>query len=171
MIKDIFKINDFVAIYTDLEAETFGLGMVVAFDDKDVIIGSVDPSGNEDGLILYNVDTICKIEKDTQYCQKIKKLMQSKKTSLATHGFGKKILQELLSLAKDNKKLVEIQLQNSHKSDTVGFVESLDNNVCKIRQFDYLGNEDGCCIFLIEDISSVKYDNRESKDTLLLMDL
>ncbi len=169
MTKNVFKKNDFIAIYTDVDRDSFGLGKVVEVDDNDIIIGSIDPSGLEDGLILYNISTICKIEKNTQYCAKIQKLMQIKNTEFQTYKFeGKSILQELLALAQNNKKFVEIELQNSHESNSFGIVELFDENICKIRQFDNYGEKDGIGILSIEDISSIKYDSLESRAIFLL---
>lgn len=158
------KINDFIAIYTDIDNDSFGLGKVLAIDEFDLIISSVDPYGCEDGLILYNIDSIYKIEKNTQYCEKIKEFMDKKRTELSKYKFGsEKILYELLDLAKKNKKFVDIQLLNYHKSNSFGYVKFFDEDICEIQQIDYYGKEDGICVFSTDDITSVKYDSLEDR--------
>lgn len=170
MNKENFKIDDFVAIYTDLDSECFGVGTVLAIDEKNIIISSVDPYGAEDGLTLYNIETIIKIEKESQYCTKIKNLMKKKQTELERHKFTKgDILQQLLELSKKKEKIVDIKLLNCDKSASVGYVSFLSDDICEIKQIDDYGNEDGACIFSIEDITSIKYNSIENRDIQLLL--
>ena len=169
MKKKDFKINEFIAIYTDIDSEYFGLGNVLAIDDENIIISSVDPSGVEDGMILYRIEDICKIEKETMYCKKIKNLMEKKKTQLNQHKFENgNILYQLLELANDEKKIIDIKLLDYEKACSVGYVSFLCDDTCEIKQIDNLGNEDGVCIFSIEDISSIKYNSIENRDIELL---
>jgi hypothetical protein len=172
MFKNSLKIGEFVSIYTDVEDNSFSLGRILTVSEGEVIIASVDPMGNEDGLALYSLNAITKIEIDSRYAIKIQKLMNSRKTILRDYIFKQEnLLLELLNLSKGNNKLIEIELQNSNLNGPIGVVEYIDERICEIKQFDEYGVADGVCIVLIEDISSVKYDNIELQAILLLSDI
>ncbi|MDR0849917.1 MAG: hypothetical protein LBN07_00320 [Christensenellaceae bacterium] len=172
MKKNDFKKGEFIAIYTDVEGEDWALGEVIAVDDEDVIISSVHPLGLDDGLALYNISIIRKIEKETQYNTKIQKIMKAKNTCLARYNFkSKKILLELLALAKDTKKIISVELQNEESDyEPYGLVESFDDVTCTIKLIDMFGRKDGVSIFSIEDISAIMYNSLKSRDILWLME-
>jgi hypothetical protein len=165
MIKVSINIDDYIEIYTDVESDHFGFGQVVAMSDDDLIIASFDPAGKDDGLILYNFDAICKIQKDTQYAFKIKKLISINGTK--NHNFkfdADNLLKELFEFSQESNKFVEIELQNSNRISAIGSIKYFDETICEINLFDEYGKKDGSCILLIEDISSIKWNSVESQD-------
>lgn len=168
MEKKDFRIGEFISIYTT-ESDRFGLGQIIALDEKNIIISSVDPLGLESGLILYKIEAVIKIEKNDQYSQKIQKLMKLKKTDLFKRDFkSNNLIFELLEIAEKSKKIVSIQLNYSGRSDVVGIVSSLKEDICEIQQIDLLGKADGFCMFSLGDITSIKYDDSEDRDLGLL---
>jgi hypothetical protein len=170
--KDILGKGEFLEIYTDMDSDSFGFGSVVAVDGENAVIANIEPSGEEGGLILYKVDDIFKVAKDTLYCKKMLRLMQAKKTEIPTEAFcGDDLILEILDIAKKNKKPVDIQICNSHKSDLWGFVKAYDKDILEISAVNFSGQADGTLFCRIEDITSIKYNAVEDRDILLFLDL
>ncbi|MDR1940272.1 MAG: hypothetical protein LBQ40_05725 [Clostridiales bacterium] len=171
MNKKALKIGEFVAIYTDLDSENFGVGKIIAVDDDNVIISGVEPTGEESGLTLYKINSIVRIEKHTEYNGKIERFIKLKNVKLFEHEFNSQdILLELLLSAKNNKRIIDVQLLESNKRDVTGIVSNADieQDICEIESVNYFGEPDGVCLFSISDISSIKYGGCENKDIELL---
>ena len=169
MKKENFRINDFIGIYDEVDNDHFGLGKVIALDEENIIISAVDPAGLSSGLALYKIESIYKYEKDTLYCNKIKRLMEYKKSKLMELQFSSNnIALELLEIAKKSKMIVEIELLNSHEGDITGIVCNLNEDVCEIDKIDYLGKNDGKYFINIEDITLIKYNELRNSDLEIL---
>lgn len=172
MNKSSMQVGELVAIYTDIDCNSFGFGKVISINEDDVAISSVNPKGIESGLVLYNFEEICKIEKETPYILKMVKLMDLKKTQLFEPKFvGKNLKNEVLDLAKKNSKLVSIQIWGSHYRDVIGYVEKVTDVICEVKQIDECGNQDGFCTVGIEDISLIAYDDFDYRDLEMLYKL
>lgn len=171
MEKDNFKLDDFIAIYTDVNSGRFGLGKVIALDNNSLLIKSVELDGTEGGIVLYRLNEICMYEKDSLYCQKMHKLMQLKKTKLNINEYVFKsdnIMIELLKLAHEKNVIVDIELMDSHTSNVIGLISSLNDSVCEIQQIDDFGCFDGTCTFSLDIVSGIIFNEIKSKDRQLL---
>lgn len=162
MKKGIVKINDLIAVYTDINSKYFGVGLVLSVNDDFLVLNSVDSFGQEDGLILYRMDEVIKIEKETLYLEKIKSLMEITETTYFEKSPRIDVIL-LLDKAKGENIVVDIQLMQSGQSDVVGFVKEINNDYCVITQIDNMGVKDGECIFDLHYVSSIKYNSRENR--------
>ena len=171
MKKEDFFFNEMIAIYTDTNDEWFGAGRVFKVDDNFLILKAIDPRGLQDGLILYRIGDIVKIERNTLYLQKLEKLMNIKNTNfsdydISTNDFINWFLQE----SKKRNIILNIQLLQSQHCDVMGVVKEINAHSCIIVQFNNIGEFDGECQFALEDISSIKFDSVESRDIKLMID-
>lgn len=170
MKKEDFFLNEMIAVYTDTNDEWFGAGMVFKVDDDFLMLKAIDPTGIQDGLILYCIKDIVKIERNTLYLQKLKKLMNAKNTTfpdykICTDDFVKGLLQE----AKKREIIVCIQLLQSQNCDVMGIVKEINSHSCTILQVNSVAQFDGECQFDLENISSIKFDSNESRDINLMI--
>lgn len=171
MKKEDFSLNEMIAIYTDTDDEWFGAGMVFKVDDNFLILKAIDPTGLQDGLILFRIEDIVKIERNTLYLQKLTKLMNVKNIGFSnydipTNDFINWFLQE----SKKRNIIINIQLLQSRHCDVMGVVKEINTHSCIILQFNNIGQLDGECQFALEDISSIKFDSGESRDIKLILD-
>lgn len=164
-----FNKNEIMTIYTDIESNTFGAGYILGVDDSCLLLRSIDCVGEDDGLILYRLQEIVKMERDTLYCQKLQRLIKIKNSVFKDYDFPQRdYIKWLLNESLNNNKMLFIQLLQSQQCDVIGIVTKVYTGKCFISQINDSGQSDGECVFRIEDISSIKIDSRENKAFELL---
>ena len=164
-----FNKNEIMTIYTDTESNTFGAGYILGVDDSYLLLKSIDCVGEDDGLILYRMQEIVKMERDTLYTKKLQKLVKIKNSVLKNYDFPQTdYIKWLLNESLNNNRVLFIQLMQSQQCDIIGRVTKVNGEKCVISQINDNGQIDGECVFRIEDISSIKMDSRENKAFELL---
>jgi hypothetical protein len=164
-----FVKNEFIAVYTDYENDRFSFGKVIACDENYLIIHSIDPAGLENGLTLFRIEDIYKIERKTPYFEKLFALMKYKNVTLPTYNFiSNDYLVELLNNAKSTNTVIGLQINNSHTRDVLGYITEINCNTCEIKQIDNYGEYDGLCTVDIDNITSIIYNNLEDRDAHFL---
>lgn len=159
------KFNRLVEIYTNVGEDNFSLGFVLAFNENYLLLQSVSPYGEESGIYLYCINEIVKVETNTLYCKKIKKLISIKNTKFPKYkNINEDFMLWLLQNSKTYSKIIQVQLLQSNCCDVMGIVKELTNDTCLIAKIDHYGFKDGISEIKIADISSIKYDDIESRD-------
>ena len=171
MKKEDFIIGEMITVYTDTCNEWFGVGIVLAVDDAFVLLKSISTLGEDDGLTLYRIEEIVKIETNTMYCQKLKKLMRIKNVVLLNYDIPKnEYLAWIIKKSLEENSIIDVQLLSSQHRDIVGIVKDINDGNCIILQIDDLGRKDGECQFLLESISSIKFNSVENRTLQLLVE-
>ena len=170
MKKKDFELNEFIAVYTEADLDCFGLGYVLAVNDDYLLIQSIDPKGDLDGLTLYAINDIILVERKTKYCDKIEKLIELKKVKLKEYNINQNdYVDWLLRKSKEEKRLINIQLLGNPECTLFGIVEKIEKETCSLVQINQYGIKDGKCQFDIENISSIKYDSNDDFELSLLL--
>ena len=67
-----------ISLYHEADTpDTFSFGTVLCLDDDFVLMQLLSPDGGYDGIALFSLDEIIRIEVDTQYAEKMNTLMES----------------------------------------------------------------------------------------------
>lgn len=170
MKKKDFKLDEFIAVYTNTDLDCFGLGYVLAVNDDFLLIKSIDPQAEADGISLYTIDDIVLVERNTKYCQKIEQLINLKGVKLKDYELNQKdYISWMLNKSKEERGLINIQLLGDANCNLFGIVKEFDKETCTIVQIDSYGDEDGESQFAIQDISSIKLDCREDLEISYLI--
>lgn len=167
MIKDILcqfigKTN-MVEVYTNQEdTSKFHIGKILACNDEYNVMSIVTPQGSYDGLLLEKLDQIINVQYDTKYDKKIISLIQYHKTELPfIHLDQSDLIGSLLEYARSSGSIVSITVLDSGNVDGQGFVDDIENGICKIRQVDDDGMNNGYGFLKLEDITKIALDGED----------
>lgn len=169
MQKEDFPLGEMIEVYTDLGDE-FNLGILLNVDDTNILLQNITPLGRPNGLLLDKISDIVKIAYQTQYCCKMKKLLQFDINSLnRLEDCNEDLMLQLLHDVKLNHKMVELQLLQSGCRDVMGFVSDITENTCTIEVIDNYGMNDGICKVSLDTICSIKVDSSEIQNIYQLL--
>ncbi len=158
---DLCKTQKMASIYTDVQnTNKFHYGTISYVNTDEIVISLISPNGNFDGFILIPTDLVYRIEFGGQYDEKMQKLITQsdcKKIFLEQNDLKTSLLKNALK----THNVISIELMDSGYYDVIGFVEMLDENLCKFRCIDEYGIEDGETIFEINDITKIRYLSEE----------
>lgn len=140
-IKKVIIDKLLVEIYDDIDdTDSFNVGYILCSSGGYYVVSSISPTGYYDGLFTINIDDIIKIQYNTNYIDKIQKLI--KINNETKHFYTDKIfedgIQYVLNYALDNKRILSIELCNSGFFDIVGFVKVINNEIL-IKEIDEYG--------------------------------
>lgn len=160
-------------IYTDYDdMNKFCFGSVLAVNEKEIAIHLISPDGDDDGIVVMNTDDVIRVEVDGKYSEKMEKLCHGNVfNQYNLTDIADSILLSILSLANAQKQIVSVELLDSGYDDVIGFVESLEREVCVIKQIDEYGQEDGYSYISINDITQVSYSTQDEKRIMKLLKL
>lgn len=159
-----------ISIYTNMQdTNKFHYGTIVAVNAEEIAIKMISPNGNYDGVIVMSTDLVYRIEVDSKYDIKMKKLCPKFESDFYRENIDPiHIKESLLSIALKAKKIVSLELIESGYNDVVGFIEEINDKYCKIKEVDEYGGEYGFSIIMIKDITKICYDSEEEAIMLKL---
>lgn len=173
MIDKLFELKElkkYVSLYTNEEdTSKFIFGKIMYVNTDYVVIYMIAPDGNYDGILVKDIDSVMRIEFDDIYSEKMIKLIDESrlpKFDLLIENKG--ILISILKKFKDEHKILSIELLHSESDDVVGFVESIDEKSCMIKQVDLYGHENGFSYVFLNDITQISYDSNDEQIILKL---
>ena len=134
----------------------FYYGNIIAVNEKEFAINRISPDGYDDGVSVMRIESVIKIELNSQYIKKMEKLYQNINLNENVE-VGENILESLLKLSLDNRNIVSVELVDSGYSDVIGIVEKIEGDICRIKQIDDYGNCDGCSCIKTGDITFLTY--------------
>jgi hypothetical protein len=161
-----------ISVYTDIDNTCkFAAGYVIGIDRQYFILALITPAGEYDGFLLKGIDSIYKIGAGELYLNKLSKLVDIKKTKPNVSFDGDDLKNELLIFAQKHRKIASIELIHSGYDDCVGFIESIDETMCKIQEIDEFGTPDGISTIKLSDITQISIDDTDNRPRKLLYEL
>ena len=175
MLKVLFELyssKKVASIYTDSsETSKFYFGSIAAINDKEIAIHLISPDGEDDGITVMSVDNVFRIETDGLYHEKMKKLCSGFENTVSPCNFpidNNNISASVLLSASERNLLVSIELLDSGYNDVIGFIESITDGECKVKQVDEYGFEDGYSYVSIDDITKISCHTQDEKRIMRL---
>lgn len=170
MYKKILKVGEWIETCNASEMENFDVGVVLAFDDEGVLLASVDPEGKEDGVTYQDFSILDIVRKNTQYIDKMKKLVEAYGEKLETIEIGEGDLKtQLLKKCVQDNKLVSISLTDGVETHIEGFVADIEEDICTVNEYDSYGMPDGQIFFSIKDICRMSYNRQRARKLYALI--
>ena len=171
ILNELYETGTFASFYTNFEKQDyFHFGKIIALNENNVALQLLDTDGQDDGVMIMDVNNIFRVELNGQYYNKMRKLFSPEK--IVDYDFkiekGDDIIKSVLSHATLNKVIVSIELCESGYNNIVGFVLEINGNECKALLIDDYGEEDGYTYFSTDCISSMAYSRKEEKIIQLL---
>lgn len=165
ILDQICKEKKPAAIYTNCErTDTFNYGIVLAFDDRFAAIQLLSPDGENDGILVTDVENIYRIDMDGQYDRKMAKLCAFDRLTLPSMDLSEKgIVDCVLHMSIEQRGIASVELLHSGIFDIVGFAERAENGQCTVRQIDEYGEEDGTAHIHVSDITEIVYDSQDER--------
>lgn len=158
-------------MYAEFYGETsdrFNFGKIKFLSNTFVIIHLVTPDGLDDGYYLEKTKEIFDVKTTGEYIDNMEKLIKY-------HGYinddifdGDNPVISLLEYAKSNNLIVSVELLDSGIFDGVGFIEKVDNNLCKMKAVDFNGNEDGITYIKTDKITKISCGSEDERRAKIL---
>ena len=144
-----------IALYAnENKTDMFYYGKILAVNSDFIAIFMFDEDGNEDGILVLPTHKIFRVDIGGSYEQKMDKLIVNKTVSLPTLTDGN-LVEVILQKALDDSSIVSVELIDSGYDDIVGFVKSIENEICTFSLVDDYGKDDGEAFCNIIDVSQV----------------
>lgn len=126
LLKNYISVDFPVAIYTNRNNyDRFTVGNIIAVTAEYTLAKNINPHGEFDGYSLINTSTIYRLESDSKYLRKIRKLYDYKKGddrfNISLDG---NLLINILQYAIDNKVISQICI-DADANDIVGYIDQL----------------------------------------------
>lgn len=158
ILKNLCKTRELSEYYANGETNTFDVGIAVSLNDREFAFQSYTKNGEWDGIIAFMADNVFRVQTQSQYIETVKKLIGDISVSQIANEIDENdIFGSLLRIALNRKEIVSIKLMDNTEIDFSGFVESIDEDDCKIRIIDEYGNDDGFGFARISDITEMSY--------------
>ena len=149
------KNNKYISIYTDIDDTTrFMFGKLLGCDDTYFLVSSFTPTGKNDGIVVKLISDIIKIELDGQYSKKMMELISDDNEVFDISDYDD-IVYSVLSDAKNNNRIISIELSESGNEDVIGLPVEISDNICKTLLIDQYGYDDGYALFDVRDITQI----------------
>lgn len=162
ILKIICEQEEFVSLYTnEMDTTKFMWGKILSVNENQVMIQSISPNGEPDGIQTKLLDSVIRIEICGQYTEKMKKLLRdsTEYNNSVLHKINENLFEVTLNYALQYNKITSIELLNSGYNDIIGYVTDVNNGVCKINQVDEYGNNDGISYVDIANITRISTDS------------
>jgi len=170
MLTESKNTTKLTAIYTDVDdLEKFAVGIIVACNNKHFILSSVTRSGSNDGLVLFETDSIIMQEFDSKYINKIKILCNNchfKPSYMPCCTDN--LLYDILLFAKENQFICSIELNHTGYYDCIGTIINLDDSYCTLNSITADGESNGVCYIPICNITKISC-NSEDEQTISIL--
>ncbi|MCI7239267.1 MAG: hypothetical protein SOW41_04820 [Anaerococcus sp.] len=134
------KKNQLVEIYSSSE-DSFTVGYIIYEDKKRILVNSIDDQGRKDGYLLFKKSLIEKIERGTDYLEKIEKYRSFwGKTKLGTSDnpvfTEKPDFYDLIKYAHKYKKVITLATSFDYYDYSTGYVDYFDEDIVTIKALD-----------------------------------
>ena len=165
MLENFKKNKKLVSLYSNVEnKDTFNVGFIVDYDSKFLLLNSISEYGKYDGILLIYIDDIFRIDIDSNYENKLLRLLNNKE--ITNYKFKKigSCIEKLFNYAKENNSIISISFFDSdYKSDVIGKVKSYNTNLVEICCYDEYGKVDGISYINISEINYASLDSLDEK--------
>ena len=156
-------------VYTNVDnTSKFSAGYVAGINEKIFVLASVTPVGEYDGFLLRQTDSIYMLSTGGLYVDKLLKFVDLNKTKFDFCFNGGDLIQQILAFAQKNHAIVSLELMGSGYDDCIGFVESFDEEVCRIQEINEFGEPDEVSIVKLSCITTMSCDDSDDRPLKLL---
>lgn len=164
-LKEICTKRKFVSIYTNsADSDRFCYGKVLSVNEEEILLYLISPDGEYDGLSVKNTNSIFRVEYGGEYERKMLSLMTEENLDYFEQYIDDNdLFLSVLILSQKCNKIVSVEVENSGNFCITGIVEDVNEDVCKIKQFDDYGNFDGYSIVKIDSISELSLDSIDER--------
>ncbi len=171
ILKEMCRKENYLSFYTDIEDTlSFHYGKILSVNKKHIVLYLISPGGLFDGILVIETWKIYRIEMDGQYKRKINKLCSFADLPVVDYTFdNEKIVNSIMKFALLNKTIISVELENSGFTDIIGFVDEINDDICKILQVDEYGCKDGFSYISINNITEVSCLSKHEKEIMSLM--
>lgn len=145
-------------------------GYIESYNENEIIIAHITPTGLYDGYIYEMIDNIFRIDYDSVYEKKIEKLYKLKKQkhdpieeNAENNGA---IFFDILDRAMKKDLIVSLKFEDYILS---GFVTSYSDDTVTISLVDDNGVKDGTSCVNIDDVCALRLDTDYEQDLKLLI--
>ena len=159
-----------IAIYTNRDDyDKFSAGYVLDVSEEELLIKHLTPNGEFDGYSVRKTDSVYRVESNSLYLDKVKKLFELKKesASLPDIDTNEDILLNTIKFAMNNNFVVTICI-GENACDITGYIKNINDGNIKILQISEYGQNDGETIFLLQDILKICVCDTECRDLDIL---
>ena len=158
------RIGELIQCHIDHgDPETFVVGVLISYDDTWFLLKDVSSYGESNGFALYQRCDIVSVKDDSEYLNKIALLIKYNNASWPDiQVSGHDLLIQVIQLCITMSKVVGIEIYASGYRDVNGIIEEVDGNVVTIRQTDEFGQSDGRCWLVVNSITRMYFDDKES---------
>lgn len=154
------------SIYLDCEdTNVFYVGKLIGIDEDYILLQSVNPFGEDDGIICFKKCNVYRIDYNGIYENNISKLTQFTSYDIELKD---NIIINLLEFAKHHNYIIEFELYDNEENNTKGYVKDITDNQVTIRLIDESGRNDGETIILIESISLLGCNSKSCRKVEIL---
>lgn len=165
MLENFKKNKKLVSLYSNVESkDAFNVEFIVDYDSKFLLLNSISEYGKYDGILLIYIDDIFRIDIDSNYENKLLRLLNNKE--ITNYKFKKigSCIEKLFNYAKENNSIISISFFDSdYKSDVIGKVKSYNTNLVEICCYDEYGKVDGISYINISEINYASLDSLDEK--------
>lgn len=164
IIDNVIKTRQLCEINSDFDdTSTFGVGHILARDDKFYIACYINEYGEYNGMSCKLIKNLYAIQTDTQYLCDMQRLMKFKNVVLGDSlDFSDNLLINFLKQIQSEKRICSIELCESDCDDVIGFVDEIDeeSKTVTLTIIDTHGKQNGKSVVDIETITEVYYKTR-----------
>lgn len=153
--------NKYISIYTNNNMESFLYGKLLSLNDSEFALMLISCDGNFDGILVKKINDIARVEFGGQYEKKMSRLISPDINEYCCSIDNNYITRAVLFLAKNNENIVSVELLDSERVNVMGFVEEIDDSICKIKQIDEYGYNDGYSYIYLNDITQVVCNSQD----------
>ena len=170
LLKKLMNDEKYVSVYTRRNAAGhFDYGRLLSISDRHYALYLIAPDGEYDGIMVSTIESVLRVETDGQYQAKMEKLCDY--ANLPAPAFrldADDLVGSILAAAMSAGRIASLELNDSDNFDLVGFVVSVEDGLCRFKQIDAYGAEDGDAFARVADVTQVVYDSHEENRILKL---
>lgn len=162
-LEKIMQKQKLVSVYDEIDRPgSSWAGYVAAVNEEHIVLSCISPNGIPDGLLLLPVQKIFRVEEESRYLEKIKRLSAGFKAE--SPELSGNLAAALFDYAKKNRYIVSIEFNDSGNNDIIGYVEQYTEDECEIAQISEDGLKDGQTVFLTEHITQISCNGQQEKN-------
>ena len=167
VLKELYRNKTLASLYTGFdETDKFTFGYVSAADKDWTAIHMISPDGFDDGIHVTRTDMVISADIGGLYGEKMNKLIDG--NPVAVYDFYDKdgengIMLSALLYAKNEKYIVSLELVDSGIVDITGFIDGINDGMCRINVIDEYGAADGVSYVPVENITIVTFRSADEK--------
>lgn len=163
-LQDARRNGSIVSIYTDEnDWGRYSVGYVDSVTDVHVRLRAVSGLGEPAGFEIRALSEIAKFEYGGKYERKIEKLVAGQgavfnDVNPKEASTGNLIVDSLMQSIEES--IIVVVWGGDHTDSLVGYVEAIDADVVTVRLIDQFGEDDGCSVIRIDEITAVNFNTR-----------